>query len=92
MSDKTSAEVVAELQRKLDAVESAVYHLCHMGSSVKFSTFRRDGDTVYAASLRFLGDEKIECCDGDTADFLKRVGNAVFENHISELECRSRRE
>lgn len=95
MSEKTNAETVAEMQRKISAAEMALYHLCHLETEVKFFTRRRDGRTIYVAGFGTFGDDVAgssfdESSKEDTAlDFLKRIGDAAFQKHIENCEKRN---
>ncbi len=84
MSEKTSAEVVAEMQRRLDSVEMALWNLCHLKSRVEFFVKRRDSENLYCARIAGHGDEEIH--SADRRELLAAVGDRAFMAHVERCE------
>lgn len=86
MSDKTSAEVVAKMQRELDKAEMAMFHLCHLNADVRFKVRRRDGESIFCVSVAGVDDE---VGDKDPLVALGRAAGAAFNSHMGRWEERS---
>lgn len=88
MSNKTSAEVVAGMQRRMDRAEMALWHLCHLKSRVEFSVQRRHGENLYAASIRGIHESFDQDESADPLALLEALGNRAFASHIDKCERR----